>query len=602
MKTIPVVLHSCLCALTFAWPVHAQTPSMDPVIVTATRIAQPASSLLSDVRVIDAADIANAGNQTLLEVLQAHGGVEIAANGGPGQVSGVFLRGTNANHVVVLIDGVRINSATAGTNAFENIPLNAIERIEIVRGPASSLYGADAIGGVIQIFTRRDRSTFQAGFGTWNTQRVNASLFREVGSLRVSAQAGYEDTRAFSATNARNAFSFNPDNDPYRNRNGAGSAAYTFAPGHTLTLSALASEGVAHFDSGPGSDDVNRQRLSTYSLESRNRFMPAWTSTLRLARGTDDIHTEGSFPGRFRTDQDQVSWQNDLDAPGGRIAAGAEYRRERVDSDTVYSNSSRSIVSVFGGYSGSVGVHLLQGSLRNDDNSQFGGRTTGNLGYGYRITPAWRASVGYGTAFKAPSFNDLYFVSPFFSGNPGLRPERSASSEAALRYEQGAEQAGLTLYRNRIRDLIAVDSTFTTVINVAEAEVRGGTLRAAADLAGYRIKAEVTHEEAKDQASGRMLPRRAKNFGSASIAGSSGAVRFGAELIASGQRYDSVSNAASSRLAGYALLNLRAGYALSPQWSVNVRWNNVLDKEYELVRGYNTAGSNVFVSVDYGSQ
>ncbi|MEO6625388.1 MAG: TonB-dependent receptor plug domain-containing protein, partial [Burkholderiaceae bacterium] len=148
----------------------AQPLRLDPIVVTATRIPQPVSSLLSDVRIIDGVDIANAGNQSLLELLQLHGGVEVASNGGPGQITGVFLRGTNANHVLVLIDGVRVNSATSGTNAFENIPLNQIERIEILRGPASSLYGADAIGGVIQIFTRQrgSRLVATAGAGTWN--------------------------------------------------------------------------------------------------------------------------------------------------------------------------------------------------------------------------------------------------------------------------------------------------------------------------------------------------------------------------------------------------------------------------------------------------
>ena len=599
----PLSVVALVLGAAFAPALTAQTPplQMDPVVVTATRLPQAASTLLSDVRIIDSTDLANAGNQTLLEVLQVHGGVEIAVNGGPGQVSGLFLRGTNANHVVVLVDGVRINSATTGTNAFENIPTSLIERIEIVRGPASSLYGADAIGGVIQIFTRRERTTFQAGAGTSNTQRASAGLFRELGSLRVSVQAGYETSRAFSATNAANSFSFNPDNDGYRNRNAALSAQYAVAPGHSLVASALVSDGVAHFDAGPASDDLNRQRLSTLALESRNRLSSAWSSMVRIARGSDDIRTEGGFPGRFRTSQDQATWQNDIAAPGGRIATGIEYRRERVDSDTAYSHSSRSIRSVFGGYSATAGAHLLQGSLRYDDNSQFGGRTTGNLAYGYRFTPAWRASGSLGTAFKAPSFNDLYFVSPYFSGNPLLRPERSRAYEAALDYDPGGARAGLTVYRNDVRDLIAVDPTFTTVVNVNEARIRGATLRGAADIGSWRFKAEVTHEDAEDAATGRVLPRRARNFGSASIAGRAGPWQLGAELIGAGRRFDSVANTEASRLAGYALVNLRASYALTPAWSIALRWNNVLDRDYALVRGYNTAGSNVFASIAYAT-
>jgi vitamin B12 transporter len=582
----------------------AQPMRVEPVVVTATRIAQPVSSLLSDVRLIDSIDIANAGAQSLIELLQSQGGVEIATNGGPGQVSGVFMRGTNANHVIVLIDGVRLNSATSGTNAFENIPLNQIERIEIVRGPASSLYGADAIGGVIQIFTRREgnRTSLSAGLGTWNTQRYSAGFAREIGATRLGVQAGYEDTVAFSATNERNTFSFNPDNDPYRNKNIGANLGHTWAPGQELALRALLSEGTTHFDSGPDSDDINRQRLATYALESRNKLHANWSSTLRLARGIDDIQTLGSFPGRFRTDQDQASWQNDIAAGGGQIALGLEYRRESVESNADYSAHSRTIRSLYAGYSGIAGANLLQTSARLDDNSQFGARATGNLAYGYQFTPDWRVSAAAGTAFKAPSFNDLYFVSPFFSGNPDLKPERATNQELAANYDNGAQRAGLTLYRNRIRDLIAVDPTFSTVINVNAARIRGGTLHIGADVAGYRLKAEITREEAIDEATGKFLPRRAQVFGTLSFARTAGPLGLGAEIVASGERFDSAANSPASRLAGYALLNVRATYALSPAYAVAVRWNNVFDKEYELAQGYNTPGSNLFVSVEFTPQ
>jgi vitamin B12 transporter len=602
--SVAIRILGVLCLAAMRPDSFAQPARTDPAVVTATRIAQPASSLLSDVRVIDSIDIANAGAQSLIELLQSQGGVEIATNGGPGQVSGVFMRGTNANHVVVLIDGVRLNSATSGTNAFENIPLNQIERIEIVRGAASSLYGADAIGGVIQIFTRRqgDRTSLSAGLGSWNTQRYSAGFAREIGATRLDVRGGYEDTRGYSATNARNALSFNPDKDPYRNKNIGANLAHTWAPDQELALRALASAGTAHFDSGPDGDDTNRQTLATVALESRNKLHANWSSTLRLARGTDDIRTQGGFPGRFRTDQDQASWQHDIAAGGGQFALGLEYRRESVASSSDFSAIRRTIRSLYAGYSGSFGASLLQTSARLDDNSQFGARATGNLAYGYRITPDWRLSAAAGTAFKAPSFNDLYFASPFFSGNPDLKPERATSRELAAAYDSGAQRAGLTLYENQIRDLIAVDPTFSTVINVGAARIRGGTLHIGADRAGYRLKAEVTREEATDEASGKLLPRRARAFGALSVAETAGPLRFGAAVVVGGERFDSLANSPASRLAGYALLNLRASYALSPACAVSAQWNNVFDKKYELVQGYNTPGSNLFVGVEFTPQ
>jgi vitamin B12 transporter len=583
-------------------PPPQRQQSLDPVIVTATRISQPVSSQLSDVRVIDATDLANAGNQTLVEVLQTQAGLEVASNGGPGQPTAVFVRGSNANHVVILVDGIRINSATTGTNALEHVPVSSIERIEIVKGPASSLYGADAIGGVIQIFTRRERTTASLGAGTWRTHRIDASWFRELGSLKLGVRAGDSESAGFSATNAANVFSFNPDRDAYRNRNAGVSAEYDLARGQSLSLSGSISDAVTHFDSGPASDDVNRQRLTTVAVESRNRLSDGWTSVLKLARGSDHLKVEGSFPARFDTDQDQVTWQNDLSTSLGAIAAGIEYRREAIDSTTAYSNMARSIRSVFGSWSGSAGPHLAQASLRRDDNSQFGARTTGNAGYGYRFLPGWRASVSAGTAFKAPSFNDLYFTSPYFSGNPSLKPERSRSVEGAIRYDHGPVVGGLTVFHNRVRDLIAVDPTFTTVVNVNQARIRGATLNSSIDAFGLRIKGEITHEEATDEATGRMLPRRARNYGSATVSGQSGQWKYGADLVVAGYRFDSVSNVAATRLPGYGLVNLRTGYVFTPAWSVNMRWNNILDRSYELVRGYNTAGSNVFVSVDYSAR
>ena len=244
-------------------------------------------------------------------------------NGGPGAVSGVFLRGANSAQTLVLIDGLRVGSATTGAAAFENIPLDQVERIELVAGPLSGLYGADAVGGVIQIFTKGRSGApgyaLSAGYGTYNTAKVSGSGSYSDKDYDVSLAAGYESSDQFSATRPSIPFNqFNPDRDPYRNANVSGRFVYRFGSDAEIGVSGLYSDGKTHFDNGPDTDDVNKQQLSTYSAYLQNRFAPNWQSLLRVGRSTDSIDTTGLFPSRFRTDQDQATWQNTFDVAAAR--------------------------------------------------------------------------------------------------------------------------------------------------------------------------------------------------------------------------------------------------------------------------------------------
>ncbi|MFM2055113.1 MAG: hypothetical protein RL456_3150 [Pseudomonadota bacterium] len=610
----------CGLALSFLvpWHGHAAGPALLPdVVVTATRLPQALNQVLSDLRVVDSDTIRNAGAATLAELLQTHAGVEIRSNGGPGQTSAVLIRGTNANHVLALVDGVRINSATAGTTALENLPLAQIERIEVLRGAASSLYGADAIGGVVQIFTRRgERSEARIGLGSDATRDVSTGLGRRLGDTRVDLQAGYRETRAFSASNAgAGGFVFDPDDDRYRNTNLGGSIAHDWAPGHSVTLRGLASLGKVHFDSGPGGDDASRQRLASLALESRDQFGDAWTSLVRLARGTDDTRITGIFPSRFRTDQDQFSWQNDLKAIGGDLATGVEWRRERVDADTAYTQTQRRVGALFTSYAVAHDVHSGQLSVRHDDDSQFGGHTTGALGYGFKLAAGWRLSASAGTAFKAPSFADLYFPLtdfgvpgfPFlFGGNPGTRPERSRNLEAAVRFDDGAGwRAGGTLFRSRIRGLITPgplpsDPSVNSVVNLDSAQIDGATFGAAFTAAAWRVQAEATHQRAVDAATRLPLLQRARNHATASAEWTPADWRAGIDWVGSGSRDDLDFNSGNrTRLGGYGLVHLHVGRRLTPELSVSARLNNIGDKRYELVNGFNTPGRNVYVALEY---
>src|SRR5712691_3752536 len=318
-----VIAALCACAASTAWP---QDPE-DAVVVTATRFPQARSQTLQPVNIITAEDIAQSGQQTVVEVLQSLGGVEIVSNGGFGQPSSVFMRGANSNHTLVLVDGMRIGSATLGTTALENIPLSQIERIEVVPGQLSSLYGSDAIGGVIQIFTKSGRyapvSSVTAGLGTYGTGSVSGGVNRTVDNTDFSLNLGYFESRGFDATKLA-AFGHNPDRDGYRNENFSGKIAHHLDERNELGLTVFQSDGHTHFDADPMTDDVNHQTLSAFSLYSSNQITSIWQSLVRAGEGADDSTITGSFRGFFRTRQPQLMWQNNIKLGPGTAIAGAE--------------------------------------------------------------------------------------------------------------------------------------------------------------------------------------------------------------------------------------------------------------------------------------
>ena len=591
-----------------ATPLALAQSQEDTVVVTAARFPQVRTQTLQPVNVITSEDIARSGQQTLVEVLQTLGGVETASNGGPGQPSSVFMRGANSGHTLVLIDGMRIGSATLGTTAFENIPLSQIERIEVVPGQLSSLYGSDAIGGVIQIFTKSGKyapaSSITAGVGTYNTRSVAGGVSRTIGDTDFSLNLGRFETGGFDATKP-GAFGHDPDKDGHRNENLSGRIAHRLSTRNELGLTIFQSDGRTHFDNDPTIDAVNHQTLSAFSVYSSNQITDSWRSLLRAGQSQDRSTTTGAFPSFFGTRQPQFTWQNDIKLGPGTAIAGAEYVAQRVMSDSAFAQNHRTIKSAFAGYAGTYEKHDWQANIRADDNSQFGNHTTGLLGYGYRLTSELRLRAGAGSAFKAPTFNDLYAIDPslFFIPNPDLRPERSRSKEAGMNYQVGMNRFSATYFENHITDLIVFvfdpNAGVGTVQNLNRATIKGTELSYQGSVGRLQASAQLTLQDPVDEETGKLLPRRAREFGSVTVGSVAGRWRFGAEVTASGARFDSADEDPAKRMHGYALLNLTVSYALARDWSVRARWNNVFDRDYELAQNFNTQGSNVFVVLQY---
>lgn len=586
-----------------------------PVVVTATRTPQSAINVLSDNVVITAEDIAHFGQTSLVGLLQQQRGLEITMTGGPGTSSSVFLRGADNKQSIVLIDGVRIGSSTLGGATWSSIPLPQIDHIEIVYGPLSSLYGADAIGGVVQIFTRKGdgppRLTASAGYGSYATRSLDASLSGATGgdhSLRYAISAAHEASDGFSATKPGN-FSYNPDKDGYKRDSASGQFGYALAKDQEIGFNFLHSRLDAQFDSGLSPYDARSvQQLDNYALYSKNRLTSNWTSSLQLSRTADKSGTDTSAAAtgksQIDTTQTDFSWQNDIAWGNDVLQLLAERRKEQVDSSSTPALiGERATNSVAASYQLKRGPHLATASLRNDNSSQYGSHTTGAVGYGYRIRNALRANVSAGTSFRAPTFNELYF--PGF-GVATNKPEKGRNAEAGLYYDDGQTQASAVYYHNRITDLLVTAAVcpadpaahpFGCAYNVGHALLTGITLGAGTKLGNFTLRGSLDLQDPRDETTDKLLVRRARQHGTAALTYNAGAVQTGVELVLSGKRYDDSAN--KNVLGGYSLLNLYANYDFAPSWSLFGRWNNVTNKNYELAKDYATAGSSVFVGIRY---
>ncbi|MDA8129557.1 MAG: TonB-dependent receptor [Betaproteobacteria bacterium] len=597
---------------------HAETLpeyTADTIVVTPTRSPEKASAVISDISVITAKDIAAAGQTTLVELLQAQPGVELKQSGGPGSQASVFIRGGNGGHTLVLVDGLRVGSATTGTTPLENISLDQVERIEILRGPASSLYGADAIAGVIQIFTKQGRGapkpSATVGAGSYGLVQGQASYGGESGDTRFNLGAGYSRTRGGFSAARPGIYGYNPDKDGDIRRSAHLNVDHAIDGRNHVGLTAMGNRDNVDFDDGTAKDVAHNQ-VNDLAAYWKSRVSDIWTSQLRAGLGQN--HTENFSLGiptsRFDTDQAQYLWQNDFALDIGNLTASLEHNDQRVSATTAFTETSRTIDAGQVGYLGQWGPHTLQASLRHDDYSDFGGHTTGMAGYAYALNAAWRASASYATSFKAPTFNDMYWPNQYgFQGNPDLKPEQGRNLEMSLRYQQGLNRASVTAYRNRVSDLIVYVPAFpvSTMANVDRATLEGITLAGGTELAGLRIRASMDWLQATDDATGHLLSYRARRHGSLDVSKALDRWTLGATLVASGPRFADSANTVS--LPGYARLDVRAQYRINPDWDVLMRVNNVLDADYQLVAGYdtsfqlvpayNTPGVNGLVALQY---
>lgn len=587
---------------------------LDQVVVTASRTAQTQDQALAPVTVIDRAEIERRQPQSLPDLLRGEAGISLANNGGAGKATSLFLRGTESDHVVVLIDGVRIGSATSGGAALQDIPVEQIDRIEIVRGPFSSLYGSEAIGGVIQIFTRRARGPFEPNValsvGSDNARRYSAGLSgRSQGDLGerggwYAVQAVHDETDGINAyTNTASRY-YDPDRDGYRNDSLGVQGGWRFNRQWDAEVNAMRAESRNEYD---GSVD-NLSKGVEQVVGGRVRYAPTEAVKLTASAGTSselsDTYLNGLYSSTFDTRRRLGSLQADINAGPGLLTVGFDWQRDEIESSETYDADHRINRGGFAQWQQTFGSQSLQASVRRDDNSQFGGKNTGSLLWGWNFTEALRLTASYGTAFKAPTFNELYY--PGY-GNPNLGPETSRSAELGLRGEHGWGHWSLSAFQTRVDDLIAYDADlvddahpFGQPNNVDKARIRGAEGIVSTELAGWQLQTTLTWLDPRADGNtnhGNVLQRRARQSGRVDADRSFGAFSVGASVFGAGERYDNLAN--TVRLPGYGLLDLRVGWQFADVWKLSLSANNLFDREYETARWYAQPGRNYQLTLRY---
>lgn len=575
----------------------AQT-QQPPVVVTADRATTTVDRTLAAVSVITRADIDASASNDLLDLLRQVPGLDIARSGGLAQQTSVFLRGANSNHVLVLIDGVRVSAS--GTSAFEwaQISLDQIDRIEVVRGSRAALWGSDALGGVIQLFTRRaDGIDGAASVGNHDTYGANVGVGARDERGGLDARVGYTQARGTNSQNPEG-FSFDPDDDGFVHRNAMLHGELAVGDSHRVSAMASRRDNDVEFDQGESNTEQ-----SQYSLALDGTLSQRWTQHAQVAAARDTLDTPAFFS-RYETSREQADWNHAVQLRERTDAVfGLAYVRERgqnidgFSGDAIY-DARRHNRAAFGTLRHAAGAHELEASVRYDDNTTFGGESTFAAAWGWQLADGVRSTLSYGEGFRAPSLNELY--SPGFggdfAGNPTLDPEHSENIEAGLRLGEGGATLDLRAWHNRVDDLVDFSGSRFQAINIKRARLQGLEAEGRWRFDGWLVSAHATWQDAEDRDTGDDLLRRAKRKGGATVERLFGnGARLGLEGFASGSRPEF-----GGDLLGYGLLSLRGSLPLGGGWWLDGRLENLLDRDYSMLRGYNTAGMTALATVRWG--
>ncbi len=609
----PTLLASAL-AMAFAAQAQSATQAdavhMKETVVTANRIEQPLSDLVADMSVVGRETIEAAGAVGVADVLSRLPGVQMVRNGGAGSTTSVYLRGADTRFTAVYIDGVRVDSQSTGGASWQDIPLEAIDRIEVLRGPAAAVYGSDAIGGVVQIFTKKGEGKAKPyvglGWGSRGTVKAQAGVSGGASGWDYSLGVSHASSNGF---NAKTSAGFNPDADGYRSNAFNGRVGYQINSNQRVEATALTSYMNAGYDAtvsktSPMADDRSIYKMNAVGLNWLAKWSDVYSTRLQYTQSRDFYQTK---PSVYETDTRLQSYlfQNEWRLGAQTVTAALERREDKlVNNGLDIGSRNRSQNALALGYGLHAGKHTLQLNARHDRDSEFGGHTTGSAAYGYEFMPNWRATASAGTAFRAPTLYQRFSQ----YGDASLSPEKGRNVELGLKWGKGSDSFSATLYRNNVSNLINyVGGTGTCAgntgqyggcyANVAKARYEGITLAATTRLGMVNLQGSVDFQDPRDTDKDLQLARRSKRYANLSADTTLAGWRLGAEMQAAGKRFDDAAN--KTVLGGYTLWNLSAQKQLTPEWSLVARINNLADKRYELARTYATEGRSGYIGVKW---
>jgi len=604
LSSLTVGLTGLTCLITLA-PSQADD-RLGPISITATREA-PATAPAMPETVIGREEIERSQAHSLEDLLSGRAGLNVTNEGGPGKLSSVSIWGQKNTRTAIFIDGIRVGSVSAGATYLEHIPLAQIERIEIVRGPRSGQWGADAGGGVIQIFTRKGTEAGTQlsggiGAGSRGQREADAQIGGRQGSFDYSLGVAHSETDGFDACENTDLFTGpcytdEPDDDGYERDSAQLQAGYRFGDGGHVRAHVLASSAEVEFDGSSQNFSEIEQR--TFGLSTSTGRVGFWQLRARAGRHIDhqDYYLDDQFSSRFDTQRDSLSLANDFFVgPSTTVTVGADQTYDKLSADPPFTNESfaedsRRNQALFAQINTTLGEKLdIQGAVRRDFNEQFGTANTGSLDLAYALTDRWTVTAGHGTAFTAPSFNLLYYPG---ASNPDLDPEKTRTSRVGTTWTDRNWSAGITGFRSRNRDMIvSYPENGYVPYNIEKATVRGAEVDVAWSDDDWSASATLTYLSTENEEDGERLPRQPRWSGRVNLDRDFGRFSLGTSL-------NGRSNSEPDH-EGFVTADLRGTYRINADWRLEARVENLFDRDYQVVDGYNQAPRGLFVGLRYG--